>query len=1028
MSVLFCDMVGATTLSEQIDPEDFRELLCDYHSACSKEVQRLDGFLADLMGDGVVIYFGYPKAHEDDEIRAVRCGLAIQQAVQNLSLQVRHPFEVRIGVHRGRVVVGALGGASGIQSLAIGETPNIAARLQGEARPGDVVVSDSLWRLISQAFHGEPLGARRLKGIQRPVEIHRILGYRGNVRRKGTAEIFIGRQAERELIRSSFHAMLEGQRRVVLIRGEPGIGKSRLVQQIFSDLEESSNLTVMEAFCSPFTTDTPYFPLAEMLINRLSLTGVPPADQFERLRSRVVDLGLPEREALPLFALFLSIEFDPTPWAILKEFSLARQRQRTLELLFQGFKALTSEAPVLLIIEDLHWADASTIEFLDQLFQDSIQGRFMVILTARLQFNSSWNDVAQFREIFLEALIFQQAEDLIRTVASGKAMPPELVRQICLRADGNPLFLEEITTSVISSSSVVERESTWELVQPYSADVVPASMEVALMARLDQTGEAKCLLQIGATLGREFSLDLLAAVVSTDRVKVEQLMLQMVDQGFLRIIGSSPPIYIFKHALVQDVAYQSLLLKTREEHHSRIAVVMAEQFPDLARQRPELLAHHLSGAGNFAEAAVHWQAAGQMAADRNAVNEAVEHLNRGLVDLDQLPQAEERWQRELGFQLALAPVQMAAYGWASSLVETTCKRAIDLADRLCAEQVRFAPLWGLWSNQFVGGRLVDAMQTCRDVLALAQSCESQVYAVPARHATSYTMFYRGEYAAAIKQADTGLAFFDFESERQLCRDFQLAPTVNIMTAKASSLWMLGYQSEAVNGMQKMLDLAHSLDHPPSLAAALAFWCHFSFYDRDWYMLRASAEKLLKISTEEGFAMWRVCASMFRSQALLKMEPCPHYASQLIEDALLFRQTDSMIIDPSTSCMLCSAYALIGRVDEALEDTYSSLAAAMRNNVKVMIPEILRVRGELYALLGELDQADAAYQLAIDFARDQQALSLELRSLICRLRLGKAPQQAILALRGELRQVVERMSKDGERPDLIDAKQVLDEIK
>ncbi len=1026
LSVIFCDMVGATSLSEQIDPEDFRELLSAYHATCFEVVRNFDGFLADLMGDGVVIYFGYPRAHEDDEIRSVRCALALIDAVDALAGRLHHPLEVRIGVHRGRVVVGALGGAGGGQSLAIGETPNLAARLQAEARPGEVVVSDSLWRLVSRDFHGESLGARRLKGIQRPVEIHRILAYRPESRYKGAAATFFGRRRELDAVQSRWQEVLSGQSRALLIRGEPGIGKSRLIQQIFSDLVDP-NTTVMEAFCSPFSIDTPYFPIAELLRGRLGIDALEPAQQLERLRTRLVDLGLPQQEALPLFALFLSLEIDPQHWPILSELSLARQRQRTLDLLFQALQALAAESPVLLVIEDLHWADPSTIELLDQLLNTQISGRFLVILSARLEFRSRWIEHAHVDGILLDALDGPDAESLIRDVAADKAMPPELVRQICLRSDGIPLFLEEITLSVIASSSVVEREQTWELVQPFSADVVPASMEAALMARLDRLGEAKALLQIGATLGREFSLGLLTAVVSIDQVKVGELMLQMVDEGFLRISGASPPVYIFKHALVQDVAYHSLLRSTRQEHHSRIASVMTEQFPEIPKQRPELLAHHLSGAGHYADAALQWQAAGQIAAERNAVNEAVEHLNRGLLDLDQLPQMEARWQSELALHTALAPVQMAAFGWASPLVETTCLRAIDLAERLGADDYRFAPLWGLWSNQFVSGRLVDAIKSARDVLALASSSGELAYAAPARHAMAYTSYYRGEYDTAIEHADVGLDLFDRDVELQLCRNFQLAPTINIMTARASSLWMSGRQREGIEGMEQMLALARSLGHPPTLAAALAFMCFFSYYDRDWSRLLATAQEVHSLSIAEGFAMWQACASMYRSQALLALDPAQGDAAQVIETAVLFRQTGSLVTDASITCIITSALLHLGEMDQALAETVSGLNTVQRGQVRVMAPEILRLRGDVHAARGHWDDADLAYQDAVHAARDQKALSLELRALTSWLRHRSTAQASTAAIQTEMRQLLELLQAEALRPDPTAARQLLAEL-
>ena len=1023
LSVIFCDIVGATSLSEQIDPEDFRGLLINYHNTCLDVVQRFDGFLADLMGDGVVIYFGYPRAHEDDEIRSIRCALALQTAVQDLSARVRHPLVVRIGVHRGRVVVGALGGAAGTQSLAIGETPNLAARLQAEASPGEVVVSDSLWRLVSHTFHGQPLGARRLKGIQRPVEIHRVIAYRPVSRYRSSAEIFVGRRKELDTFESLWQEVLTGQPRALLIRGEPGIGKSRFIHQLSRALVEP-NTTVMESACSSFSTDTPYYPFREMLRKRLSLDGLGPDEQLERLRGRLADLRLPLLEALPLLALFLELPIKTQDWPILGDLSLARQRQRTLDLLIQGLISLAEQSPLLLIVEDLHWADASTIELLDQLLSSQFRGRFLVVLSARLEFRSRWLEKPHVSEILLDALNAVEAETVIRDVAADKAMPSDVVRQICLRSSGNPLFLEEITLSVISSKSLVEREQTWELLQPLSADMVPASMEAALMARLDQLGEGKHVLQIGATLGREFSLDLLTAVVSIDTRRLQEMLSQLVEEGLLHISGATPPVYIFKHALVQDVAYHSLLRSTRQEHHSRIAKVLTERFPEIPKRRPELLAHHLSGAGRYKEAAHHWQAAGQQAAERNAVNEAVEHLNRGLADLNKLPQEEGRWQHELDLHTALAPVQMAAYGWASPLVQETCQKAIGLASRLGAGDRRFSPIWGLWSNQFVAGKLGEAIESAHEVLDLAFHDGGDIYAVPARHATAYTSYYRGEFEAAIQHAEAGLSLFDYDVERQLCQGFQLSPTINILTASASSMWMRGNQREGVLEMDKMLSLARSLRHPPTLAAALAFRCFFSFYDQNWIDIKSAAREAVELSIAEGFAMWHVCAAMYAAYAELVLEPLQSNAYKVIEYANLFRQTGSMVTDCSTTCILISTLKHLQLYPEALMESESGIKTAERGQLGVMKPEILRLRGTIFSALGEMEAADKAYQQALDLSREQGALSLELRCLSSLLAHRRSLHQDLEAVNIDLRRILDCLESQEGRSEIKYARDLL----
>jgi class 3 adenylate cyclase/tetratricopeptide (TPR) repeat protein len=1019
---MFCDIVGATMMSERIDPEDMRELLAIYHHTCAEVVRRFDGCLAALLGDGVVVYFGYPMAHEDDAVRAVRCGLEIQAAIQERARGAVQPFEVRVGVHRGRVVVGALGGGSGIQTMAIGETPNLAARLQAEAKPGEVVVSDTLWRLVQWTFRSESLGVRSLKGIQRPVEIHRILEYLPVASPKAVASYFVGRSQELGSIRARWQRVLEGHSQVVLLSGEPGIGKTRLIQRMVTEFDVDS-ITVMEAHCTPFTTDTPFHPLAALMRSRLALEGLNSSRQLEQLARRLGELGLPRQEALPLLAMFLSIEVDPDQWPRLADMSPVRRRQRTIDLLCEALLGIAAAAPVLLIIEDLHWADPSTIDLLHQQIALQQNTRVLMLLSARPEFRPPWAAAENVSEIMLDALDGTEAESFIRIVAADKPMPPEVVRQIRLRSAGNPLFLEEITRSVMESTSLVERDKTWELVGPLSTDVVPASMEAALMARIDHLGAARPLLQLGATLGREFSIDLLLAVASMEEATVERHLNRMVDEGFLHLIGGTPPVYTFKHALVQDAAYESLLRSTRQEHHARIAEVMAEQFPELARSRSELLAHHLSGAGRYAEAATHWQAAGEAAAERSAVNEAVEHLRRGLADLEQLPQAAERWHSELSLHTALAPVQMAVHGWASAFVERTCLRAIELAGHLGADQRRFAPLWGLWSNQFVAGRLREAMQSANQVLELAADSGVRMYAVTARHATSYTRYYRGEYEQALKEAEIGLDLNSFEQDREIANLFQLSSAVATMTAKGCSLWMLGHQKEGIAVMDQMLKWARDLNHPPSIAAALAFIMHFCFYDRDWHRVLAFAEELLDLSSAEGYALWRADAGMFRAKAILELRIDGADLSDVLEWYALFQQTGSDVICSTTTCINTEELHRVGRSEEALRQSGIGEKRAEEGHVGVMVPEIIRTRGDILSDLGRSQEADEAYDLAVQSARSQGALSLELRALTSLLahRLGHGGARERLP---ELRQALERMETAAGRPDPMKAHALL----
>ncbi len=854
------------------------------------------------------------------------------------------------------------------------------------------------------------------------MELYRIISHQPRTGRTTTSAPFIGRQSELETIESCWQQVLLGQPRSILVRGEPGIGKSRLIQQLLARFS-GPEMTVMEAFCTPFTADTPYFPFAEMLRSRLRLNQLGPEAQLQTLATRLSALGLPQQEAIPLLALFLSLDIDADSWPILAELSLIRQRQRTHELLLEALTTLSGQAPILLVIEDLHWVDASTLELLTFLHRSMKRECVLIFCTARLEFQSSWHQYPNVNEILLENFVSLDAERIIHNVAANKAMPPELVRQICERSAGNPLFLEEITLSILSSTCVVEREHTWELVQSFSADLVPASMEAALMARLDRIGKAKSLLQIGATLGREFRLDLLAEVARVELSSAEKAMTQLVDAGFLRVAEHDPSVFIFKHALIQDTAYESLLRSTRLQHHARIALVLEESFPDLAKQRPELMAHHLSGAERYAEAAHLWLHAGQLAVDRCAVNEAIDHLNRGLKDLEDVPLGEARSKIELELNSALAPVQMAALGWASPLVEQSCQRAIELAHRLGEQERLFNLLWGLWSNQFVAGNLGKAMDTANQLLQQAEESGQHFYRLSCRNATSYSHFYRGEFARAIQHADAGLSRFDHELELEVCKTFQSSQTIHIQSAKANSLWMQGRQIQARQEMDRLLHLALNLNHPPSTATALCYQCLFYFYEYNWQdMLNASAQAL-EICRAEGYAFWRAHAELYHSAALLRLGQGASTPEDVLKNAHIFRQTLAFVADASTCCLITDAHRRLGRFDEALAETEIGLATARCGQIRVMVPEILRCRGDVLVELGNDSEADLAYQQAVEEARDQGALSLQLRaltSLICHRRQNNEAT----GLHDELRWLVGKIQTEPTTPDLLSARELL----
>jgi class 3 adenylate cyclase len=1022
LCVLFCDVVDSVPLSHQLDAEDLRDVMYSYRRACEGVVLRYGGLVAQYSGDGILIYFGYP-AHEDDASRVVSCALEILEVVGQLANATKVDLRVRIGIHVGRVVVGPL--ESDGKPDAFGEPVNIAHRIMAEAEPGSAVVSDSLWRLLRGAFTAEPMGIRELKGVQRPIELFKLVTSGGPTAGPTVRKTpYIGRAGQRALVREVWARATSGVPQFVLLRGEPGIGKSRFLDVMQADLADD-RFDVVAARCSPLTTHTALQPLIEVISSRLGLENATPAERLARIAKRMTELGIVAGEAVPLLASILSVPVDPTVWPA-PNMSAMRARQRTMDILIEAIHGLARRGPALLVLEDLHWADPSTIELLHQLIMSQQGGTSMTLLTARPEFRPTWAAASNVTEIELEPLSPDEAETFIRKVACDKPLPPDVIWKIRERAAGNPLFLEEITRSVMESGALVQREHAWELIGTLSSDVVPASMDASLMARIDRLGDARPLLQLAATIGREFSHDLLVAVAQSSADAVRRQLHAMLQSGLVYRHGDVSPVYSFKHALVRDVAYDSLLRTTRQRYHARIAEVLVARFREVTQNRPELLAHHFSGAGFHKDAAARWQAAGENAAKRSAVNEAVAHLRRALTDLEKIPEDAARVDRELSVLTALAPALMAVYGWASSEVSDTCKRAIGLARRLGATDRIYMPLWGLWTNQFVGGRLGEAMETAAQVLAIGLAAGDPMLEMTGRHVSSYTCYYRGEYDASIAEAQAGLRHYTYELELRIAQTFQISTSTSGMTAKASSLWMKGHQDEGKALMDEVVAIARSLRNPPCTATALGEAMFFSLYDRDWKRLFAFADEVYNLAHAEGFAMWTANAGLHRGRARIGLGDADAGVAEVLEWGALFGQTGDGILVGSVTSMFTEALHLAGRSEEALLVSAEGARRAEAGHVRVMMPEIYRTRGNILRDLDRLDEADRAFCQAVACAQVQGARSLELRALTSLLDL-RACRGPIDNLAGELRQALAAMTCRPDRPDVIAARKLLERI-
>ena len=677
LTVMFCDLVDSTRLAGQLDPEDLRDVVRAYQAACAEAVRHFGGHIAQYLGDGLLIYFGYPLAHEDDAPRAVHTALAILEAMQQLNSRLererRVRLAVRLGIHTGLVVVGEIGGGDRQEQLALGETPNIAARLQRLAAPDTVVISAATQQLVQGLFTCQALGTHALKGVSQPIAVYQVLGASAAQSRfEATVTTgltpLVGREEEVGLLRRRWEQVAEGHGQVVVLSGEAGIGKSRLVQELrqWSEHTGGRRLTFR---CSPYAQQSALYPVIDHLQRALQWQrDDTPAAKLAKLEQGLRGYRLSQPEAVPLFAALLSLP-HPEAYPPLT-LSPQRQKQRTWEALVAWLLEEAERQPVLAIWEDLHWADPSTLEWLGGLLEQVPTVRLLTLLTHRPEFRPPWPPRSHIIPLALTRLTRPQIEAMVTRMAGGKPLPATVVQQIVARTDGVPLFVEELVKTVLETGLVQEEADRYVLSGPLPALAIPATLHDALMARLDRLGPAKGVAQLGAVLGREFAYDLLQAVAPMDEPTLQHSLVQLVEAELLYQRGQPPQAtYIFKHALVQDAAYQSLLRTTRQQYHQHIAQMLESQFLETVETQPELVAQHYTEAGRTEQAIPYWQRAGQQALQRLANLEAVRHLSTALELLASLPETPARPRQELDLHLALGPGLIATKGsgaWRSS--------------------------------------------------------------------------------------------------------------------------------------------------------------------------------------------------------------------------------------------------------------------------------------------------------------------------------------------------------------------------
>lgn len=985
LTLLFSDLVGWTSLSETLDPEDLDNLATEYRRVCRDAIRAYRGHLSQFLGDGVLSYFGYPRANEDDAMLATRAALRIVSDVRALNDDVgrrlRAELHVRVGLNSGPTIFGDAGGR---ERFAIGEPVNLAARIQSIAEPDTVLVSGATARLIEGYFDLRPLGATRVRGLDRPIELYEVIRPTGARTRfeaaaRGRLTPHVGRAAELAQIAGIWRQVVAGQPQVVVVQGEPGIGKSRL-------LHEARRTAIglgavrLSCFCSPLTQATAFAPIVELLEDQLrhwAPVDSESAPLLGALAALVADEPRFGPDALPLLAALLGI--DGADQQAIADVSPVRRRARTLEILRDWLSWTAERYPVAVLVEDLHWADPSTLEFLTFLVSDPPPGPVLLFMTARTEFAIPWA-AAQFTCIELGRLPDADVAVMVGHVAGGRTMPPVLVSKIASRTEGVPLFVEEVTKEVLASGVVRIEQDHCEMVGEMSERYLPPTVHGSLTARFDRLDESRHVAQLGAAIGREFTYDLIRAVAGLPEDELRD-KLEVLSQSELVFAHGAPPLatYIFKHALIRDAIYDNLLKPARLSIHGKIFTALQEQFPELLAARPEMGAYHAENAGRPDAAVPLLKMAGLRALDRKALAEAVGHLEKGEKMLHVLPEPEQT-AMEVELQAALGPAYMATVGWAAPQVERSSARLRDLAARRGDGPRLFQAMWSLWTVDFLRGNLGPALEIAKQVLDMANVVGDPMLRTAGHHAVGYTHFYRGEYEPALSHADQGLALYDLERELVLASIFQFSSSAAMRCFRTEALQVLGRPAEAADSLRAWRELLDDLRHPPSRAYSLTQQCFYFHVQGDQRAVREAATGSRALSMAEGFSLWVPITETFLAWADAQEGRNPGEAVERIRaakqriDASLTRITEVEL-----TAMHAETLLLANRPEQVAEVVSPVLELSAQLQLRHYVPELYRLEGEAARRLGDWDGAVTLYRKAVEAARGMNAQGLEQRA-------------------------------------------------
>ena len=1030
LTIMFADLVGSTALSARLDPEELRDIIGAYHRRCAEAITGCGGFVAKYLGDGVLAYFGYPQAHEEDAEQAVRAGLASIEAVAKLDVGQATSLQVRVGIATGLVVVGDLLGEGAAQEqVVIGETPNLAARLQALAEPNTVVIADNTRRILGGLFDYRDLGILPVTGMDYPVHVWRVLGAslvgsRFEALRAASTPL-IGREEEINLLMRRWERAKVGDGSVVLIAGEPGIGKSRIAQTLLEQLANEPH-TRLRFFCSPHHQHSALYP---------SITQLEQAAGFRRedtaairLDKLVAELALANKEqseVVPLLADLLSIptgdRFPPL------NFTPQKRKENTLHAQVAQVEGLAARQSLLMLWEDIHWSDPTTLELLDLLIDRTATLRVLMILTCRPEFTPPWVGRPHVTLLSLNRLPQRDRAEMIAHVTGGKTLPTEIADQIIDRTDGVPLFIEELTKSVVESGWMTDAGDHYSMAGTVVHLAIPTTLQASLLARLDRLAGTREVAQIAATLGRQFSHELISAVAEMPQPRLEGALEQLMRAELVFRRGTPPDAtYTFKHALVQDAAYSTLLRPRRHQLHGRIATTLERQFPEIAAAQPELLAQHCAMAGLVEKAIEYWETAGRLAVQRSTMAEAAAHFGKALELIASLPNSPQRRSSALSLQLALAGAETAAKGWASPQAGEAYARARELC-REAPEGAQIAMALG-GAHVFLHNRaeIRAAHQLANELAALSERRDDGDTKLIAHRTLGVSHLFLAEFSRALHHLRQALNFYN-EAEHRPPKLTPLDVRVSCESFVAWTLLLLGQADQALAQSRCALAWARELSNPHTLAFALHVNCVFHQLRGDGAILAERAEELVALATEQGFPHFVGTGTCFRGWAMLAVKGSIEDAVSTIQWGLATkRATGAEIKVPYYLGLLAEAHRRANRVADGMSLLHEALELVERTDERWYEAELYRLMAEALITMSDRHNAERWLCRALGTAQKQGARLWEVRAATSFARLWR-DQGKHTEARDLLAPIYGRFTEGFDTRDLKEAAALLAEV-